>query len=54
MSLVQTGNPSDVTTPLSATVTALTSSSGLVEVTTSTPHLFGNGDTVQMLSLIHI
>ena len=48
MSLVQTGNPSDVTTPLSATVTALTSSSGLVEVTTSTPHLFGNGDTVQM------
>jgi hypothetical protein len=48
MSSVQTGVPTEVTTPLSATVTALSSSSGLIEVTTSSPHFFGSGDTVLM------
>jgi hypothetical protein len=48
MSSVQTGVPTEITTPLSATVTGLASSGGLIEVTTSAPHLFGNGDTVQI------
>ena len=47
MSLVQNGNAADVTSPLSATVTGLSSGvAGVVRVTTSTPHLFGQGDQV--------
>lgn len=46
MSTVLTGNPGNITTPLVATVTALASSGGLVEATTSAPHLFATDDWV--------
>jgi hypothetical protein len=43
---ILTGNPSNITTSLSATITALANNgSGAVRATTSAPHLFGNGDT---------
>lgn len=49
MSLVIAGDPHNITTPLSRTVTALTNNgSGAIRVTTSTSHLFGNGDFVRM------
>lgn len=47
MSTVLTGNPANVTTPLSVTVTALADNgSGKIRVTTSSPHHFGSSDTV--------
>ena len=51
MSLILNGNPANVTTPLVATVTSLSNNgSGAVRVTTSAPHLFGNGDLVQVVA----
>jgi hypothetical protein len=51
MSDVMTGNAANVTTPLSATVTALSSGpGGVVQVTTASPHLFGSGDTVEVVT----
>lgn len=51
MSTIIQGTASNITTPLFATVTALANNgSGAVRVTTSAPHLFGNGDTVNMSS----
>jgi hypothetical protein len=47
MSLTLTGTASNITTPLGVTITALSNNgSGAVRVTTSAPHLFGNGDSV--------
>jgi hypothetical protein len=47
MSLVIAGNQANITTPLSATVTALANNgSGAIRVTTLASHFFGNGDTV--------
>ncbi len=48
MSVVIAGNPANVTTPLIAAVTGTASGAGGVVVisTSPTPHLFGNGDTV--------
>ena len=49
MSDVLTGTPGNITTPLSATVSALTNNgSGAIRVATSAPHLFGPGDIVAM------
>jgi hypothetical protein len=50
MSDVLTGNPNHITAPLTATITALTASptTPLVRVTTSSPHYFGPGDTVEI------
>ena len=49
MSDVLTGTASNIGQGKSATVTALTNNgAGLVRVTTSAPHLFGPGDTVQV------
>lgn len=43
------GNPADISTQLSATYSGLANNgSGLIRVTTSTPHLFGNNDRVLM------
>ena len=47
MSIVLNGNPGNVTTPLTATITALSNNgSGEIRVTTSAPHLFGPNDYV--------
>lgn len=47
MSLILTGDPTHVTTPLTATITALANNgSGAVRVTTGAPHLFGSQDSV--------
>ena len=49
MADVLTGNPSNVTSPLGASVSSLANNgAGLVRVATSTPHLFGSGDIVIM------
>ena len=49
MSIVLNGNASNVTAPLSATITALANNgSGAVRVTTSAPHLFGSNDFVAL------
>lgn len=49
MSDILTGTSSNVTTPLTATVTAIADNgSGKWRVTTSTPHFFGNGDYVEL------
>lgn len=47
---VLTGNPSNVTTPLSVSITgtATYAAGASTECTTSAPHLFGNGDSVFM------
>jgi hypothetical protein len=45
MSTVLTGNSSNITTVLTATVTAMANNgAGAIRVTTSAPHLFGNND----------
>jgi hypothetical protein len=50
MSLNITGNQANITTPITATVTAIANGAGGVWlVTTSAPHLFGNGDSVDLL-----
>ena len=46
MSTNYSGNPGNVTTPLSRTITNVTSSGGLCLVTTSINHLFGDQDIV--------
>lgn len=49
MSLILTGNQANVTSALSATVTALANNgSGAIRATTSGPHLFGSNDRVYM------
>ena len=48
MSITLTGNPANVTTPLVATITALSSDGGLVKVATAAPHLFGTYDLVSI------
>jgi len=48
MSTVITGTPNNVTTPLSATVSAITNNGGQSEVQTAAPHLFGDGDYVNV------
>ncbi len=49
MSEILNGNASNVSTPLSRTVTALANNgSGEIRVTTSAPHLFGPNDNVLM------
>lgn len=49
MPTVLQGDPSNVTTPLTATITALADNgAGAARATTSAPHLFGQGDTVQI------
>jgi hypothetical protein len=51
MALVLTGNSGNVTAPLTATVTALANNgSGEIRVTTSAPHLFGDGDPVRLVT----
>lgn len=40
------GNASNITTPLARTVSSVTNSGGLYEITTSTAHLFTTNDTV--------
>src|SRR5580658_561999 len=53
MSLVIQGNAANCSDPLSATITALSNNgSGAVRVTTSTPHLFGNGDIVTISTVV--
>ncbi len=48
MSVVETGNPSNVTTSLVAAVSGTgPGAGGTVRITTSAPHLFGQGDRVQ-------
>lgn len=46
MATTLTGNPSNVTTPLGATIHAAVSGGGVITCTTSSAHLFGNGDDV--------
>ena len=49
MTLDLTGDPTHITTPISRSVTGLTNNgSGAIRVTTSVPHEFGPGDTVDM------
>jgi hypothetical protein len=51
MSEIQNGNPANITTPLTATVTTLTNNgSGAIRVSTSAPHLFGNDDNVNVVA----
>jgi hypothetical protein len=51
MSDVLTGNPANVTTPLTATITALSNNgSGEIRATTSAPHLFGTNDQVLVVA----
>lgn len=53
MSLVLTGNPANITTPLQATITALADNgSGAIRATTSTPHFFGTNDHVIMVTTV--
>ena len=53
MPIILQGNPANVTTPLSATITALgNNGAGAVRVTTAAPHLFGQGDTVQIATSV--
>jgi hypothetical protein len=47
MSLVLQGTSANSTSPITRTVSALTNNAGVAEVTTTAPHLFGNGDTVE-------
>jgi hypothetical protein len=52
MSVVLTGNPAHVTTPLSATVIAMADNgSGAIRVQTGAPHLFGTDDTVRLYAI---
>ena len=47
MSTIYTGVPGNVTTPLTATISGITGNTvSPIVFTTSSPHLFGNGDTV--------
>ena len=48
MSLIITGKASNVTSPLAATITGITSSSGWL-VATAAAHHYGDGDTVHMV-----
>ena len=49
MSDVLTGNAGNITTPIGATVSALTNNgSGAIRVQTAAPHLYGSGDLVQI------
>jgi hypothetical protein len=49
MSIIINGNAGNVTTPLTATVTALANNgAGAIRVTTSSPHHFGSSDLVLM------
>jgi hypothetical protein len=51
MSLIITGSQFNSTSPLQATVTALANNgAGAIRVTTSAPHLFGNGDMVEVFT----
>lgn len=50
MSIVLTGDPSHLTTGLTATVIALSNSAGAARAQTSAPHLFGDGDTVAIVA----
>lgn len=45
-----TGNPANITSPLAATVANATNANP-INITTSAPHLFGNGDTVQIVGV---
>ena len=46
MSTIINGNPANITTPLSATITSAAAGSGITTCTTSASHLFGPNDTV--------
>ena len=49
MAIVITGNPSDITTPLTSAVASLSSGvGGVVRVATVGPHLSATGDVVQI------
>jgi hypothetical protein len=49
VSLIIPGNPSNITTPLTASVTTIADNgSGAMRVTTAAPHLFGDADSVLM------
>lgn len=49
MPLTITGNPGNVTTPLSASITAFANNgSGAIRATTAAPHLFGSNDRVRI------
>ena len=51
MPIILTGTPSNITTPLVRTVTGAIGASGLIRLTTSINHLFGNGDTVLVVGV---
>lgn len=55
MSIVITGSSANITAPLTATVTALANNgSGEIRATTSTPHLFGNNDTILLTTSTYV